>query len=222
MAHTFDTSGITAGATSNPVVLSYTPGVGATVLVLCICIESVVARGGGAPTFNGVAMLQAGTTQVTNSTVGSTEIWYMLNPPTGAPLNISVPNSGILAMTIIGSTYKAAAGFTSKLDAVNGVSSTGVGSANPTVSVVTTVNGDAIVSAVIHSGGALTQGQTLLFTGVGVVNKYGSEYALQSSLGSITMGWTATTGRWATNVASFSEIAIATNKNQLMMMGTGT
>lgn len=219
MAHTFDTSAQLAAQTGTSVTLSYTPGAGSTVLVLGIALATTAARTGGAPTFAGITMLQAGTTQATGAGVASTELWYLLNPPTGAAANIVVPNTAALNITLVASTYKAAPGLTSVLDVSAQSVNAGSGSTNPTVNIAPTVAGCAVVSVVMAGGGTLTAGRTLLFTGTAGTDRYGAEYTLPAA-GTIAMNWTnATSTRWATNAASFRETS---KSSALLLLGVGS
>lgn len=218
MAHTFDTSAQLAAQTGTSITLSYTPGAGSTVLVLGLALTTTAARTGGAPTFAGIAMTQAGTTQATGAGVAATELWYLINPPTGAAANIVVPNNAALNITLVAATYKAAPGLTSVLDAAVGAVNAGSASTNPTLSITPTVSGCAVVSIVMAGGGTLTAGQTLLFTGSVSTDRYGGQYALPAA-GAINMNWTnATSTRWAMNAASFRE----TSKSGALLLGVGS
>jgi len=219
MAHTFDTSVQLTGQTATSISQSYTLGAGATVLVLGLGIITTTARGGGSPTFSGIAMTQAGTTQISGGGVVQTELWYLLNPPTGAAANIVVPNTGGLNITLVASSYKAAPGLVSILDVAAQAVNAGAGSTNPTVSISPTVGGCAVVSIVFDNGGTLTAGKTNIFSGTVSGNSYGSEYTLPAAAGAQTMNWTnATSARWTTNAVAFRE----TSRNACTMMGCGT
>lgn len=219
MAHTFDTSAQLVASTATSATLSYTPGAGSTVLVLGIALVNTTARTGGAPTFAGLTMTQAGTTQITGGAIASTELWYLIDPPSGVAANIVVPNTGALNITLVASTYKAAPGLTSILDVSAQAVNAGNGSTNPTVNITTTVGGCAIASIVMDGGGTLTAGRTLLFTGNAGTDRYGGQYTLQATAGAIAMNWTnATSARWATNAAAFRE----TSRNNATLLGVGT
>lgn len=218
MAHTLDTSLSLSNQTGTSVSLSYTPGAGTTVLVVGISITTTAARTGGAPTFSGIALTQSGTTQISGSNAASTELWYLINPPTGAASNIVVPNTGGLSVTLLASSFKAAPGLTSILDTSAQATNAGNGSTNPTVTISPSVSGCAVVSVVMCSGGALTTGQTLLSTGSVGSDVFGSEYALPANGGAINMNWTNNTStRWTTNAVAFREISTGFGT----MMGCG-
>ena len=205
-AHTFDTSARFTGAT-NPLASNYTSGAGSTVLVLSI-VAGGTNRAGTAPTYNGVALTQA-VAPVRYATGGeaSVELWYLINPPTGAAYSISIPNTGLVTLYVVASTYKAQSGYTSALDVVN----TGTGaSTNPSASVTTTAAGDVIFAGI--GAGA----QAWVPTGRTGIQLYdvdngafgdGSQYILQASAGAQAMSWTfGTSDDWAIAVAAFKEV----------------
>ncbi len=206
-AHTFDTKLRITGATS-PVAANYTAAAGSTVLVLGIVTGGNVARAGGAPTYNGVALTQADSTrQAAASPETIVELWYLLNPPTGSALSISIPNTGTKSLFAEASTFKAQTGYISLLDVANGNTGT---STNPTASVTTTTNGDTIV-AVVGSGAqtwapSARSGTQLADTDDGNFGD-GHQYLLQTNAGAQAMSWTfGTSEDWAEVVASFKEV----------------
>lgn len=175
------------------------------------------ARTGGAPTYNSVALTQAGTTQTQGPAGGSSaEIWYMLSPPLGTSLTISVPNTGTANMQVVISSFISATGM-SALDQSNGLSqATG---ANPSTSVTTTwpSGGNATVDIMVENN-TLTAGQTSLFSGTigGTGRTYGAQYNLQGNATStVAMSWTATSSKANQCVASFNEV----NHNTMMLTG---
>lgn len=220
MAHTFDGTANAVATTSSPVTISFTPGAGASLMVVGIGINSQTARAGGAPTFNGIAMTQAGTTQLSGTIGGgatSVELWYITNLPIGA-FNVSVPNTGTLQLSVIVSTFKSATGMSALELAPSQAANTGVGSTNPSVSVTTAYQpgGDVIVDIVTNSGGGvLTASQNLLVESTSGANKVGAQYALQATTGTVAMSWTAGSQRWAQIGAAFQEV----NHNAMMMTG---
>ena len=151
MAHTYGTKArLPATATTtnaNPATFTINCPSGTTVLWLGIVVSGTTARAGGAPTYNSNAM----TASVAKTNAGGTpetcaETWYMLAPPTGSAYTISVPNSGVLAMTLIAATGSAPAGGTSA-KAANGVATAG-SSTNPSTTGPTGVIGDIEFSLV--------------------------------------------------------------------------
>ena len=192
MAHTFDTNVRFSGA-SNPLTSNYTPGSGATVLVLGIVTAGSTARGAGAPTFDGNSLTQADQTRqhgVNPET--SCELWYLLNPDTGSALQISIPNPNSLVLHIQVSTYKAAGGFASDLDVEGGSSGT---SASPTVELIPTVNG-AVIVGVFGDGEDFTPtdqtGTELNTTDDGLYSD-SNQFTLQAVAAAIDTGWTTQT-----------------------------
>jgi hypothetical protein len=206
-AHTFDTKLRITGSTS-PVTANYTAAAGSTVLVLGIVTGGSVARAGGAPTYNGVALTQADSTRkAASNPETNVELFYLLDPPTGSALSISIPNTGTRSLFVEASTYKAQSGYISQLDVANGGSGT---STNPSVSVTTTTNGDTIV-AVVGSGAqtwapSARSGTQLNDNDDGAFGD-GNQYLLQTNAGAQAMSWTfGTSDDWAEVVAAFKEV----------------
>ncbi|MFA6148668.1 MAG: hypothetical protein WC899_10720 [bacterium] len=206
MAHTFGTKLRFTGS-SAPLTGNYTCGAGSTVLVLSLVVAGTTPRSGGAPTFNGVALTQAGTTRGHGAGYETgTELWYLLDPPAGSAYQISIPNGGT-ARTIyaIASTYTSATGI-SALDVANGNAATS--GANPSVSVTTTVNGAAIVASMGNGLSSAPTGRTgtsLYETDDGSYSDSG-QYLLQASAGAQAMGWTIASDDWCICVAAFKEV----------------
>lgn len=219
MAHTLDTKAQTSNNTS-PVTLGYTCGASASVLVVGIGRRASSgvppARSGGAPTYNGVA-LSLGVEQVGDSNVAC-EIWYLLNPTLSSAYNIVVPNTGGIALRVIASSYNVPSGYVSALDVANSAFGN---SANPSCSVTTTVNGDAVVDMVMDEDNNIESGrtQTLLFATDEGTYSSAASYALQATLGAITFGHTMAADHWAQVMVSFKQSAIsATGNNRVLMI----
>ncbi len=196
---TFDTKAQSAAATTNPRTLAYTCGANAKLLVLHIMGQNTTARTGGAPTYNSVAMTQAGTT-ATGTNENTAELWYLLAPATGSSLTISVPNSGGLQLTLIASSFNndVPVAFNKTTQQA------GIG-ANPSLTITPSGNGAAIVD--VFAGGDLNvvsaNSQTLLFsTDEGAYNT-ASQYAVQTSQGPVTFSYTMPSDDIAQVVASF-------------------
>jgi len=195
MAHTFGTSlriPATSTATTNPATGSFTCGAGTTVMVVMLAYAGSTARGGGAPTYNNLPLTQAGTQQFgTTAPECSAEMWYLLSPPTEGSYSVSVPNSGGLAMATTVATASAASGKISALDISSG---RGAVSTNPiTNSFTTTVNGDAIFAIVANgaqSWGPTARTGTQINDGDNGAWGSGTQYLMQSTAGSTTIGWT--------------------------------
>lgn len=209
MAHTFDTSlrfPASGTSTTNPLSTSFTCGAGTTVLVVMLNYAGGSDRAGGAPTYNGLSLTQADQNRRgTTNPEGTAELWYLLNPPTGAAYTVSVPNSGGVAMSMVIASAISASGA-SALDVTNGG---GGVSANPSVSVDTTVNGDVIFAVVVDGAQSWAPtgrtGTQLYDTDNGAWGG-GAQYLLQTSAGTQAMGWTfGTSEDWGLVVAAFKE-----------------
>jgi len=204
LGFTFGTKGTTDKSTANPVTLSYTCGANTRVLVLGITTASTTVRTGGSPTYNGVAMTQVGSTKV-GAAECTCEMWYLINPSTGAAYTISVPNAGGLTVTLMASNYIGASGTSAALDVYNSTQTT---VANPNLIVTTTANGEVIVD-MFGSGYAsvpTANSQTLLYKvdeGAWCSN---AQYALQASAGTINFSWTVASDDVAFIVAAFKEV----------------
>lgn len=214
MAHTFGSSAqfptvATTTSTSNPLVTSFTCGSGSSVLCVMLIYAGATNRAGGAPTYNGVALQQPDIPRRgAVSPECTAELWYLLNPPTGSALNVSVPNTGALAMKMYMATGMAASGMSSALDVANGAGTTGT---NPTVSVTTTVNGDIIFN-VVASGAQTwtTSARTGTLIAQGDLGSWGggSQYFLKSNTGAQAMAWTfATSEDYGIISVAFKELA---------------
>jgi hypothetical protein len=190
--------------TNNPILLSHTTVANTKLLVVGIMTKTTVARTGGAPTFNGVAMTQVGSTKV-GSAECTAELWYLSNPSIGT-YNVSVPNAGALTITVIASSYVDATVNSATLDVYNSTQTT---VANPSLIVTTTTNGEAIVD-VFGSGyasPATANSQTLLYkTDEGVWGSH-AQYALQTTAGAITFSWTIASDDVAFIVAAFKGVS---------------
>jgi len=210
MAHTFDAKARKTGA-ANPLLVSHTCGSGATLLVLCLVVKGNVARTGLAPSYNGATMSRAEGSIIATET--NCEMWYLVNPSIGT-YNVSIPNSGGLTLYAITSSYKAQAGYTSALDVVTYNTGT---TANPSLSVTTTVNGDAVVDSL---GDGLNTpptayNQVLLYSTDDGLYSDNAQYALQASLGSITFTWTVAADDWCMILAAFKEVVLPTGWRKL-------
>jgi hypothetical protein len=202
MAHTFDAKNRVTG-TAKPLLVPHTCGAGATLLVLSLVVKDAVARTGGAPSYNGAAMTQVETTKIATET--NCEMWYLLNPSIGT-YNVSIPNNLGLTLYAITSSYKAQSGYTSALDVSNGERSV---TANPSLSVTTTVNGDVIVDILGdgYSSKPTAYNRTLLYSTDDGQYSDNAQYALQASLGAITFTWTVAADDWCMIVGAFKEVA---------------
>jgi len=202
MVHTFDAKNRVTG-TANPLLVSHTCGSGATLLVLSLVVKGNVARAGGAPSYNGVAMTQVQTTKIATET--NCEMWYLVNPSIGT-YNVSIPNTNAWNLYAITSSYKAQAGYTSALDVSNSATGT---TANPSLSVTTTVNGDVVVDTLGdgYNTPPTANNRTKLYSIDDGLYSDSAQYALQASLGLITFTWTVAADDWCMIVGAFKEVA---------------
>ncbi len=211
MAHTFDTKLRFTGATG-PLASNYTCAVGVTVLVVSVVTAGSTNRAGGNPTFNGIGMLQADQLRkYTTAPETSCELFYMLNPPTGAAHSISVPNTGTRTLYVVALSYIAQNGYTSVLDEQNG----GTGATlNPSVSVTTTVNGDVIVGVMGHGLTSIPTGRSgiILYETDNGQHTDNAQYQLQSTYGTWATSWTVAADDWCICVAAFKESPIISGR----------
>lgn len=208
MAHTFDTSYRLAKTAANPATFSYTCGAGTTLLVLFV-FAAPPDRGGGAPTYNGIALSQADQRRYASSSPEiDCECWYLINPPTGSAYTVSIPNPNARNIMAVAASFKAAAGYTSALRVATGGSNT---STNPSCPPLTGVqSGDALVAGV--GNGADAWAPTAR-TGVQLYDQndgtygHGTQYLLPTSAGDVTMSWTFdTSDDWGAVAAAFMEV----------------
>lgn len=206
MAHTFDTKSKIAASISNPVTGVYTCGAGATLLVITLIYANGIRT--GAPTFNSVALIQAGDVQYpVTSPEARAELWYMLAPPTESEYAISVPNPNTLSLEVCISSYKAQSGYVSALDCFAGTKISGAG--DPTLVILTHGDGSVIVSCAACNSDdwnpANRSGTQLYDTDNGTWGG-GHQYYLQSSAGSHTTYWWNNNGNYGVCAAAFGEI----------------
>ena len=209
--HTFDNKAQILDARTNPVAANYTCGAGATLLVLSLSTTTGTTRTGGAPTYNGNTLTQVATALGDTGGEGTAELWYLVNPPTGSALSVSVPNTGAGYITVIISSYKAAAGYTSALDATNQAYSTS--STNPTVSVTSHINGDVIVDSLFtgYTSPPSANNRVLLYQNDTGNESNGAQYYLQATAATAAMSWTRSTADdWQLVAAAFKEVVIPT------------
>jgi hypothetical protein len=217
MAHSFGSTVLarTSAATS-PITRSATTTAGDTVLSLMLNVVGATDRAGGAPTFNGVTGLQAGTTQkAATSPEASAELWYWVDSITSGAgtlfigtANIVIPNTG--SLTVFSAAYSGRAAFPkrSAFDAANGTNAT---STNPTTNaIISTVNG-AIYFATTAGGwqafAPTARAGTSLYETDDGANGGGGQYLLQGTAGSQAMTWTfGTSDDWGAVGAAFKEV----------------
>lgn len=210
MTHTFDTKN-RVSATSNPVNVSITPTSGATVLVLGMQIHETTARAGGAPTFNGETLTQAGSVETAAET--NCEMWYLINPSIGT-YNVIIPNTNSREVRAVASVYKAQGGYASEFDVTDG---NDMVSTDPYITLITTGDGCVIVDVV--GTGQLTPPSASTHTELYSVDN-GSDsdshqYGLQTSAGEITLGWTESLDDWCMIATAFKEVAAGASSTDL-------
>lgn len=219
MAHELDTNLRFTGS-GNPLTSNFTTGSGARLLVVGIVTSGPLTRSGSAPTYNGVVLTQADITRIhgTNPEI-SCELWYLLEPETGLPLEISIPNPTSLLLHIQASSYNSGTGFTFDIDLADGDSGT---SASPSISLITTED-DTVVVGVFGDGEDFTptaQTGTELNTTDNGLYSDSNQFTVSTSAGAVVTGWTTQTygagvygggvyngdDDWAMVVAAFKKI----------------
>jgi hypothetical protein len=207
MAHTYGTASARTSSTSTTITTAtFTPTAGSRCLVLLLVVAGGTNRAGGSPTYNGVTMTQAGSTQkAASSPEASAEIWYVTGTTAAVAATASIPNSGAatvhyeLACAVPGSqkssAYDNAAGG-------NGTST------NPTCGAMT-VAANSITFAIL-GGGLQAWTQTASGTVISSedLGAYGaaSQYTTSGGGGSQTMSWTGNSDDWGCVSVSFKEI----------------
>jgi hypothetical protein len=220
MAHTFEKSNrITTSA--EPATAWVVPA-GVTVIAIGIVAAGATLRTGGAPTFNGKAFTQAGTTQqAAASPETSCEMWYLLAPDVGM-FDIIVPNTGLITLHINWSNYISATGQ-SALDDAQGSNGT---SANPSVNITASIAGDAIVASLGDGLATAPTAQSGTNMGRDDNGAYSSshQYTLTGSTGLIASSWTVASDDWCMCVVAFKEVSAAVTVIPtpiLLLMGVG-
>lgn len=200
MAHTFDNNLAFSGQ-AHPLASDYTCGDGATLLCVGITHKSHYPRSGAVPTYNGIALTEAGKQEsFLVFPAIFCELWYLLNPPTGSAYQISIPNPGSQYLTIQTSSYKVAAGYTSAIDTTahdeeikKGDDGWGY---SPNVSIEAQTDGDVAVAVLNFNGWnpPSAQSGTELNT---TQHYYGysdsNQYTLQAVADDFVNGWTTST-----------------------------
>ncbi len=214
MTHAYALKNARASSAANPVPLTVVTNLGDSVLVLLLKATGAVVRAGGSPTFNGVAMTQASTSQIAaSSPEASAEIWYVISPPVGS-FTLSIPNSGTLTLKTTVVVGQSATGF-SALDGANGGNAT---STNPTPGAVTvSVAGD--IAFAITAGGwtawaPSAQIGTIIANTDDGADGGGEQYIINPATGSHTLSWTfGTSDDWGAVSVYFKETTQADTSN---------
>jgi hypothetical protein len=221
MAHSLGSTILArSSAATSPITRSATTAAGDTCLVLMLNIVGATNRAGTAPTFNGVAGIQANSTQKAATTPeASAELWYWVGgiPPgtTGGlfigTADIVIPNTGSATIFSAAYTGRAATGFTSLFNAAAGSNNT---AANPTTgSIAGTIAGDIIFATTAGGWQAFAPsartGTSLYETDDGA-NGGGGQYLLQGGSGAQAMTWTQASDDWGAVGAAFKEVPLLT------------
>ena len=210
MAHTYGNASTLATSTANPITsATYTPTSGATCVVLMLIVAGATNRAGGAPSFNGVAMTQANTTQKgAASPEASVEVWYIAGASTPASGTFSIPNSGGLSISYVAASGKAGAGLTSAFDAAIGSNGT---STNPTTTNLTTTVANDIIFAAVANGAqtwapSARAGTQIFDNDLGAFGG-GGQYLIKAVAGVQAMTWTfGTSEDWGAVAVAFKEV----------------
>lgn len=220
MAFTYGNNSAHGSSTSNPITIAFTPNAGSKVLVLMINTGGGASRAGGAPTFNGVTLIQAGATQTSAET--SSELWYTTDPNILiAGSGISIPNTGVIAVQTVVAT--ALCQRSCSLGNV-AVISTQV-STNPSLT-ITTNTANNIIFATTGTGAQTwaptAQTGTIIFNTDVAAYGDGQQYFIQAAAGAQAMGYTfATSDDWCMVVASFTENPGFSNNYQQVDAASG-
>lgn len=207
MAWTYDTKAAIAERTTQ-YSAAYTCAVGCGVLVVGITVTGATPRTATAPTYGGLTLTQVGT--ATFAGEGGTEMWYLLNPPSGAN-TLVVPDGNGMSIVIVASSYKVPDGKGGAYDTTN--TNSNAGSTNPTVSVTPTTTASILIDSMFS--GYLNITTTPLAVGQGVeLNRLdtgsevcGAHYLISSSTSPVTMSWTQALDDWVTKAVVFKEVA---------------
>lgn len=209
MAYTFGKNSTRTSSTGNPITTaSFSVIAGETVLVLLLKVNGGTNRAGGSPTFAGLTLTQANSTQkAAASPETSAELWYLLNPPVGT-WTATIPNTGALTIFYTLATGKAKAGGRSAFDVASGANGT---SANPAPGSVTTTEDGDIGFAIVATGAqtwapSARSGTQIADTDDGA-DGGGEQYHLQATKAAIDLNWTfATSDDWGAVCAYFKEV----------------
>lgn len=204
MAHTIDNYNYNL-KTTNPATTAHTAGAGTTVLILAIVVAGAVERAGGAPTYNGVTLTQAGITRkYATSPETNVELWYLLAPSIGGSLTVSIPNTDLKSIWFVVTTFKAQTGYATVLDVQTG--NTG-NTLNPSLAPSASANGDVMVEVLGSGNASVPTGRThtSLYTYDWGQYVAAVQYGLIASAGTVTAGFTIAADDWGMCVALFKE-----------------
>jgi len=178
---------------------SHTCGASANKLVVQIGAgdATLTNRAAESVAYNGVALANLGASD--DGSFERAEIWRLNSPGTGSALNI------VVTATSPGAPGQLACGAVSfnDADAAEGAASTNTGtSADPTVTVADSANGDIVVSILatdLGAGGDTTENGTLIWEDEDVAGDSDFNAQRQVATGANTVcGWTSGANGWAT------------------------
>lgn len=198
----FDTKKTIPESSANPIVDTYTIWNTANIVILSITNIIVSIRTWWSPTYNGIPMIQAWTTQVSPQWQ-NIELWYLLNPPTWIQ-TINIPNTWEHMLQIMISSYISST-WVFEFDTSNQISDSWI---DPTVSVIPTTNTGFIVDILYTWFRSLidANNRTLLYA-----NDFGrrwnaSQYYLNPPISSVAMSYTQNNADWAIIAGVFKEV----------------
>lgn len=208
MAHSYGGATARTSSVANPITVSVQIAPGTTILGVLLKVVGATNRAGGSLTWGPYTLTQANTTQkAAASPEASCEAWYLLNPEPGTN-TLTIPNTGALTVVRTIVTASAKPGSKSALDGVAGANGT---STNPAPgAVVTTENGDigfAITATGAQTWAPSAQAGTVIANTDDGADGSGEQYLIQSTKGSIDLGWTfGTSDDWGAVAMFFKEV----------------
>jgi len=179
-------------------------------------------------TYNGVSLTKIRSDDDTTNNI-TTDLWYLINPTTGANTILVTMNAGTISTTLGGAVSFSGADQTSPIEANTGTT----GTADPATLSVTTITDNAWVLATIFSSTL----NTMTVTGVqtsrwnvdtGLFLAGGGTFGPQSPAGSVSMSWDFVgifAQSWTMSGCSIKESSGAPPAGivkRLMVLGVGT
>lgn len=160
-------------------------------------------RAGGAPTYNGVEMIDSGQGIVEAGMGSIVEMWYLVNPASGEN-TISIPNTNLSDVYPIASAWSGV-DTADPLDTSN--SDFNDGSANPSVQVTTAAANELVIDVMNDQCNDVPTGNShTLITSVdhGGFSSNVQYTTSQDPAGNITLDWTVPSDNWAMIVCAFN------------------
>lgn len=210
MAFTIGAIGAYTNDVLNPFSFAHTVNPDETLLVVLMKVVGTLNRSGGALTYGGKALTQAGTTQkAASAPEASAELWYLTNPRVGTA-TLVIPNEFGTQVGFRIVAAKTPRGYGSVLNAVSGANATAT---NPASSLTISVP-DTIAFAVVATGAQTwapsARTGTLISDHDDGAQGAGFQYLISVPAPPVpytqAMGWTfATSDDWGTCAAAFEE-----------------